>query len=49
MCLSVIGTVIGSDIVYIRQSRIKVLWCCLYVVLSWESDANSIVSEQQRR
>ena len=43
--LSVVGTVIGSNIVAVRRSSINVLWCCLYVVLSWETDANLIVSE----
>ena len=34
LCLSVVGTVIGSNIVSVRRSSIKVLLCCLYVVLS---------------
>ena len=31
---SVVGTVIGLNIVSVRRSSIKVLWCCFYDVLS---------------
>ena len=41
---SVVGKVIGSNIVLIRQCSIKVLWCCLFVVLSWETNVDPIVS-----
>ena len=49
LCLSVVGTVIGSNIVSIRRSSIKVMWCWLYVILSWEIDVDLIVSEHQRK
>ena len=48
-CLSVIGTMIGLNMVLVRSNSIKVLWCCLYVVLSWEIDVDMIVSEYHRR
>ena len=45
LCLSAIGTMIVS----VRRSSIKVLWCCLYTIVSWEIDADMIVSGHQRR
>ena len=41
--------VIGLNIVSVLQNDIKVLWCCLYTVLSWEIEADLIVFEHQRR
>ena len=49
LCLSVISTVIGSNIFSVHRSSIKLLWCCLYVVLSWETETDFIVFEHQRR
>ena len=49
ICLSVVGTVMGSNIVSVRRSSIKVLWCCLYVILSWETNIDMIVSEHEKR
>ena len=33
----------------VRQSSIKVLRCCSYVVLSWETKADVFSSEHRRR
>ena len=49
LCLSVVGTVIGLNIVLVRQSIIKVLWCFLYVILSKETNTDLIVSKNQKR
>ena len=49
LCLSTVGTLIGSNIVSVRRNSIKVLWCFLYTVLFWETNANLIVSKHQRR
>ena len=47
--LSVISTVIGLNIFSVYRSSIKVMWCCLYTVLSWETDTDLIVFKHQRR
>ena len=49
LCPSVVDMVIGSNIVSVHRSSIKVLWCFLYAVLSWETDVDPIVFEHQRR
>ena len=49
LCLSVVDTMIGLSIVLVCHSNIKVLWCCLYVILSWETEADLIVFKHQRR
>ena len=41
--------VIGSNIVSVRGSNIKVLGCCLYTFLSYETNTDPIISEYQRR
>ena len=46
---SIVSTVIGLNIVSVCRSSIKVMWCCLYVVLSWEIDVDQIISKHQRR
>ena len=46
---SVVSTVIGLNIVLVRRSSIKVVWCCLYTVLSKEKDFDPIISKHQKR
>ena len=49
LCPSIIGMMLGSNIVSVRRSSIKVLWGYLYASLYWEIDADLIVFEHQRR
>ena len=49
LCPSMVGMVIGSNIVSVCRSSKNVLWYCLYVVLYWETNANLIVSEYKRK